>query len=458
MASCKTEKTWSDLQESLNRVRQQLGLVPRTGWNDLVPSDAYLRAHLTSQHNRRKVHSPSYLPRLLITSDGVHNGPSADLRRGLRVVVPPLLNEKANGREEGPRNAVNSGFQQPGNRLKRTDSPDYAMIRPADLPLQNVLSMSPYGGDKESSRTLSQSPGRERQFAACSFFRENKSFAWNFVDSFISEVLRDELVPDALMEVLSGVYTKCPPVYSLTKKNSYIQSKLQQITELDVLKQRPAVSVLDTLLKEIVGELTVRVIRSAVKELVSDHLTTAAITESLTELMAEAIEPVVPHLVKEAVSEMILEGILQDEILPSVLDEETRNVAVLLLSEYHTEISEQQQEEVRTYASRRLIDMLLLENLMKIIGSEGRAFSEKVELDRLLDSWMLDVFFGQYFNISRHNHVTVENVALRDYHQKAFTDVVLDVILTEMSEHVDQDLADLSQYEQEMEEADFTVD
>ncbi|XP_067826929.1 uncharacterized protein [Heptranchias perlo] len=429
MASCKTEKTWSDLQESLNRVRQQLGLVPRTGWNDLVPSDAYLRAHLTSQHNRRKVHSPSYLPRLLITSDGVHNGPSADLRRGLRVVVPPLLNEKANGREEGPRNAVNSGFQQPGNRLKRTDSPDYAMIRPADLPLQNVLSMSPYGGDKESSRTLSQSPGRERQFAACSFFRENKSFAWNFVDSFISEVLRDELVPDALMEVLSGVYTKCPPVYSLTKKNSYIQSKLQQITELDVLKQRPAVSVLDTLLKEIVGELTVRVIRSAVKE-----------------------------LVKEAVSEMILEGILQDEILPSVLDEETRNVAVLLLSEYHTEISEQQQEEVRTYASRRLIDMLLLENLMKIIGSEGRAFSEKVELDRLLDSWMLDVFFGQYFNISRHNHVTVENVALRDYHQKAFTDVVLDVILTEMSEHVDQDLADLSQYEQEMEEADFTVD
>uniref|UniRef100_UPI00398F7D54 uncharacterized protein isoform X2 n=1 Tax=Pristiophorus japonicus TaxID=55135 RepID=UPI00398F7D54 len=419
MASYKTEKNWSELQESLNRVRQQLGLVSRAGWDNLEDSDAHLCAHSSSQRNRRKVHSPSYLPRLLIP-DGVPNTPSADLRRGLRVVVSPLITEKASSREGALRKSANCSFQQPIGHLERCNTD---VSRPADLPLQNVPSMRHEGDTKASSRTLSHNPGLEREFAACSFFRENKSFAWNFVDSFIWDVLQEEFVPDALMEVLSGDYTKSPPVYAPTMKNSHIQSELQQKAKLGVLKQRPAVSVLDTLLEEIVSDLTLGLIRSVVEKLVDNHLTTAAISECLRELMAETIEPMVPQLVTEAVSEMMLEGILQEEILLDVLDEEMRNVVTLLLNQYDTEIYEEQQEEVRTYAGRRLIDMFLLDNLLKIIGSRGRAFSEKAELDRLLDSWMLNVLFGQYCNISQHNRVTVENTALRDYHTMAFTEV-----------------------------------
>ncbi|XP_078389664.1 uncharacterized protein LOC144671578 [Cetorhinus maximus] len=476
MASYKTEKTWSDLQESLNRVRQQLGFVSRAGWDNLMAGDAHLQVHSTSQHNRQnstsqhnrqKMHSPSYLPRLLTTPDGVPNRPSTDLRRGPRVVVPPLFNEKANGRKETPRKSVNCSFQQPVNQLKCSNILDGPVILSSNLQLQNrpsVRQEEHEGNKKRSSRTWSHSPGLQRERAACSFFRENKSFAWNFLDSFILEVLRDELVPDILMEVLSGYYTKmlpdplkCP-IYSPTRKHFHTKRKLQQTVKLDVFKQQPAVSVLNTLLEEIVSELTVGLIRRVVEELVRKHLTTTAINESLTEVMAETIEPMVPQLVKEAVCETLLEGILQEEILPEVLDEEMRNVAMLLLSEYDTEIYEQQKQAITTYAGKKLIDMFLLENLLKVIGNQGRAFSEKVELDRLLDSWMLDILLGQYLNITQHNHLTVENVALRDYHTKAFTEVVLDVILTEMSEHMDEDLADLFQYERQMEETNFITD
>eukprot|EP00061_Rhincodon_typus_P007374 g29015.t1 len=64
----------------------------------------------------------------------------------------------------------------------------------------------------------------------------------------------------------------------------------------------------------------------------------------------------------------------------------------------------------------------------------------------------------QYLNITQHHCLFTKNVALKDYHRKAFTDVVLDVILTELSEHVDKDLADLFRYERQMEETDLITD
>lgn len=37
---------------------------------------------------------------------------------------------------------------------------------------------------------------------------------------------------------------------------------------------------------------------------------------------------------------------------------------------------------------------------------------------------MLDILLDQYLNISHSNCTTIDNVALKDYHVKAFTDVV----------------------------------
>ncbi|XP_078062504.1 uncharacterized protein LOC144488332 isoform X2 [Mustelus asterias] len=457
MANSKTEKACSDRRESFNPIRQQVGLVSRAGWDEYLARDPHRRVHSTSQRDRQKVHSPSYLPRLLVTPDGVPNRPMTDLRRGPRIVVPPLLSEKANGRKETLRKSVN--FPQFVTRSKYSNMVATAGILSSGLTLPSSASVRQQGlkDGTGSSGTWSHHPGLQRELAACKLFRENKSFAWNFVDLFILEVLRDELVPDILMEVLSRYHTQ-GPIHPPTRMIFHTKSKLQQMVKLDVFKQQPAVAVLDTALEEVVSELTLGLIRSVVEEFVGNHLTSAAINESLTEVIVETIQPMVPQLVREAVSETLLEEILQEAILPEVLEEEMRNVAVSLLRECDTEIYEQEQQAVRTYAGKRLIDLFFLENLLKMIGSQGREFFGKVELDRLLDSWMLDILLGQHLNVTQHIQLTVENMALRDYHTKAFTDVVLDMVLTQMSEHIDEDLADLSQYERQMEEANFIVD
>ncbi|XP_043533009.1 uncharacterized protein LOC122540862 [Chiloscyllium plagiosum] len=443
MASFKTEKNWTDLQESLNRVRQQLGLIPRAEWDNFVPSEPPLRVCLTSQCDRWMAHTPSNLP-------GLHT----NVRRVPQREAPPLFSGKTNGKKEALR-------KQPLGKHKRSSVPDAAMIISSDLPLENRCSMRQQAHEsskKGSPGTGGHSSGLQREHAAFSFFKENQSFAWNFVDWFILEMLEDELVPDTLMEVLSHDVTKCAPAYSPTGKNFDVKRKLPETVKLDVLKQLPAVTILDTLLEEAVSEMTVGLIRRVVEELVENHLTNTAINDSLTELIVETVEPMVPQLVKETVNETLLEGILQEDILPEVLDEEMRNVAVLLLSEYDTETHEEQQQAVSTNADQRLLDMFLLEGLLKILRNQGRELSEMIELDRLLDSWMLDVLIGQYLNITQHCCLITENVALKDYHRKAFTDVVLDVILSELSEHMDEDLADLFQYEQQMEERNLIAD
>ncbi|XP_069750726.1 uncharacterized protein [Narcine bancroftii] len=190
----------------------------------------------------------------------------------------------------------------------------------------------------------------------------------------------------------------------------------RQTSQLSAISQQPAVSVSETLLEEEISDLMREMIRNVFEEF-NIHLTTATVNE----LIMETIEPMVPQIVKETVNEMVLE----ENILSVVLDEEIRDVLRLQLSECATKVYKQQVEKLP----------------LKTLGNEERTFPEETELDRVLDSSMLDTLLGQYLNVSLYN------CALKDYHFKAFTDVALDVILTEMSEWMDDDTADLFQYE-----------
>ncbi|XP_059812987.1 uncharacterized protein LOC132385167 isoform X3 [Hypanus sabinus] len=403
MASYKTEETWDDLQESFNRIRMQLNLVPQPGWENPVASDVHQHAFSTSQHDGQKVHSPSNLPRLLVTSDAIPNRPIIDLRRGHWEVVPPLYNVSLK-REEAA-----SKTMQPISPLKFSYSPHVTMTGLTDRPLLNA-SLKRQGDDKMSARTWSPSTGFKWESAAYHFFKENQLFARNFVDTIILEVIQDELVPDILTEVLLNDDTEYQPVYAPSMKKFLIRNELRQTAQLIAFKQRPAVLILETLLEEEVSDLTRALIRTVLEEFVNIHLTTAIIGESLTELIMETIEPMVLQLVKETVNEMILEEILWEDIVPDVLDEEMRNVALLQLCEHVTKVYEEQLEEVRIYAGKRLIDMFLLEILLKTLANKGRASSEKVELDRLLDSAWADNS-DQFQNVLRDSISQLDNDA-----------------------------------------------
>lgn len=106
--------------------------------------------------------------------------------------------------------------------------------------------------------------------------------------------------------------------------------------------------------------------------------------------------------------------------------------------------------EVAAFAAEELIDMFLLEHLMRKMSFQGPRFSEKEHLSLVLDSLMLDNLLRQFFSIQQQQQATSENVPLRDFHLKAFTKVALDVLLEELNKVMEEDMEDLLDYERKV--------
>ncbi|XP_077162258.1 uncharacterized protein LOC143821782 isoform X2 [Paroedura picta] len=103
-------------------------------------------------------------------------------------------------------------------------------------------------------------------------------------------------------------------------------------------------------------------------------------------------------------------------------------------------------EQVATFAAKQLIDIVLLECLIGKMSSPGLRFFEE-HSSMALDSLMFDILLWQYFSIQHGQQATFENIPLRDFHLKAFTEVALDVILTELNKLAVEDMEDLLEYE-----------
>ncbi|MGH0148264.1 UNVERIFIED_CONTAM: hypothetical protein FKN15_046436 [Acipenser sinensis] len=359
MASSRAEKNWSELQESLNRVRQQRGVVPRTGWDSLLSSGNNLQ--------------------------------------------PPV-----------------SASQR----------------------------------------------GQRQDCAAALYFTENKRFAWDCVNSFIADILSDELIPDLLIEVFSRDSVQQSSPVKLPSTDSVKKQRQSNAGHVQEHTSRLPSMLFGELLQEVMLDVSAEVLRSAVKGFVDSHMTKAAIYDSMSEIVTETVQDLIPGLVREVQAGLAVDSVLEEELLPEV---------------------------VSRYAARRLMDSFLMDHLVALVENHGQSFVQKEQSRKLLDSnnqgfgayltlaeqhcspdsiaqvncschkfascvtgWIVNTLFHQYHSVRRQRDATLENVLLRHHHQKVFTDVALDVILGELTASVDEDVEDLLEYERQMEGEGFT--
>uniref|UniRef100_A0ACB8EYA6 Uncharacterized protein n=1 Tax=Sphaerodactylus townsendi TaxID=933632 RepID=A0ACB8EYA6_9SAUR len=114
--------------------------------------------------------------------------------------------------------------------------------------------------------------------------------------------------------------------------------------------------------------------------------------------------------------------------------------------------------QVAAFATKQLIDIFLLEHSIGKMSFPGPRFFEKEHSSMVLDSLMFDILLGQFFSIQQWQRTTFENIPLRDFHLRAFTEVALDVILTELNKLTVENMEDLLEYErgvQEQEQKDY---
>ncbi|KAG8569324.1 hypothetical protein GDO81_014368 [Engystomops pustulosus] len=176
MATIKSSRTWADIQESLSRVRQQYGLLPRAEWDDLIAMTSYEKA-MSAKHKNKSL-PRQYLPSLTSKSNW-------DLRRA----EMEYADAKRHKQQEGRRSAK------------------YDYFYPKPVLVKNTERMKP-----------------TTEHTAYRYFTENKHFAGDFVDSFILENLTNEIVPDVLIEALTN-NTQMPKKKHYGKKARHWKSE-----------------------------------------------------------------------------------------------------------------------------------------------------------------------------------------------------------------------------------------
>eukprot|EP00079_Xenopus_tropicalis_P037711 XP_017951482.1 PREDICTED: uncharacterized protein LOC100493805 isoform X2 [Xenopus tropicalis] len=344
MASSKTDGTWTALQESLTRVREQYGLLPRAEWDNLIAMTSYIN----SERQRNKSRVKPFLPSI---------------------------------------------------QFKEESNPY----------LENLV-------QKQQAR-------REKNKEDKSVFCEN--------------------VP----VMKRGQHDKTKPKLVHLKP---WKSSAKELTRQINSKETLSVSLRDEVLVETLRDLSVDVIRSVIQEFVDDHLLKAALYDFMDELITEVTRKELSSVIEEVVEDSEFERFLEDIIHP-VVDKEVKVTVTAVLSEYNEQISERQQNQITVSANKYLTDMFILHHLIGMIGTNKSVLFEKDSSSVLMDSFILDVLLRQHVTIHQEQQATFQNYPMRHFHQKAFSRVALEVLLSELTMEMDEDMEDILEYEKYIE-------
>ncbi|XP_048258055.1 uncharacterized protein LOC124113541 isoform X2 [Haliotis rufescens] len=189
------------------------------------------------------------------------------------------------------------------------------------------------------------------------------------------------------------------------------------------------------------------VVRETVLELAHNYLEDVMADNILDELLAEEVQDMRNELLEEAVFDIIAEDFLEDEVIGPEVEDEAVVVAKDIIQHYDSKITRREMKSVKEMAGDRLVESLCLDYLLSLISRQGKVWTESDFANRFVDEMMGNILLRQYFGVKTNRDKTIHCKPLRKLHEKVVTDVALDVLLQQLSSSLDEDLADVDEYE-----------
>ncbi|KAM4652076.1 uncharacterized protein O3C94_014414 [Discoglossus pictus] len=209
-----------------------------------------------------------------------------------------------------------------------------------------------------------------------------------------------------------------------------------------------------TLMEDLVAEVlhseSVDVVRSTVREFVDNHLLYTAVHDCVDETITSIIQTEFPLMMQE-IKEEIQSDNIYNNLTHNVIVGELKDVVSAVFSEYDDQLNNLQQDQITLSANKYLIDMFLLEHLSGMVGVNKPGIFGKDQSQILLDSFMLDNLLTQHLSIHQARQSVFRNYPMRRFHQKAFSNVVLEMVLQELNMNIDEDMEDILEYERDIE-------
>lgn len=298
----------------------------------------------------------------------------------------------------------------------------------------------------------------------------DKKHSRRFVDDLIESFLADEIIPDVLIDVLSGkkFLSVQDPKYKASERvvNDIIyQDVTAFIHEIalavfysqgssSLSRRDPAVRVSADIVNEVVKESATQIIQSIVDEMVRDHMTVIKTGDWLEDFILEAIGPMLPRVVFEALQQSQDDSLI-NSIIDEVMEPQLRQVIIEAWCDVADVNRSKHVKKVSIYAEDHLLDALFLQHLLSQLTGDNLSLYFNDYTDQLLDGLICGMLTHQYLAVGDEQEATQRNAGVKELHEEIFCDVALDVLMEELTAHLDEDMQDLLERERERNKLDL---
>ncbi|XP_021341487.1 uncharacterized protein LOC110442286 isoform X2 [Mizuhopecten yessoensis] len=460
---------WTDQRDSLNRIRSRLS--DRDSPKRLRESPVGQRDH-SPYGKYRKPTSPAYLPRLE-RHDRTPEGYRDDhVRGGQYGVVPPVHRREKN---KSPAVDYDSWGEESDEEEDHHQQPQYYMPQPLPYGYPTYV---PPGGPQPVVfgppfpmyyPPPPQYRGKNRRSKDK---RRHKSPDQN--RSYRNDPPLHHSIPG---QDIYGTYPREPSVKDdVLKRYRYIHPRdspftppagetlVEQRYRGDITPSHPLHGVSGTLAEEIGSEVVQEeieaVVKEAVNDMVNDHMGSksgedwlaAIINDRIAnsvfdDLLDGHIDNIKDELITAIIQEVVIEGYLEDEIIEVEVEEESAEIAHDILNRFDSKLMRKELKEVSKKANEKLMDQFIVEQLLLLVAKQGKVWGENDHYNKIMDDFILTRLLEQYYFVRDERNKTLASKPMRKLHEKAVSAVALDVLLQQMHQSLDEDLADVDEYE-----------
>lgn len=455
-----------------------------------------------------KPQSPQHLPKLENRPASVESSYDKDFKHGKHTVIPPLPVEQRFGgfgrdlqvKPKDERKEQTALFTHQGSYPHPTLSsyyPNPSIGPPPHPPLMYPIPMIPVhpgyapwfppfpgvnnafpdGRHGRPTNQMSKSQAalilqkytrgwqvRKGPKFALWRFMCNQKHSRRFVEALIASFLTEEIIPDLLIDVLSG--TKFLSVQDPRYKASEILSEdiiCQDITAftheiaIGMFYSQggrsfgpgdPLLKVLSGIVNDVVKQSASQIVRSTIDEMVQSHMAVIKTGDWLEEFILEAIEPMLPRVVSDAMQQT-----KDDNLIIGIIDEVIQSQLRQTIIEACRDVAEgdrnKQIEKVSVYAEDHFLDALCLQHLSSQLAGDNLSLYFSDYTDQVLDGIICGLLTKQYLAVNDEVEATHSNSAITRFHEEVFCDLAMDVLMEELTAHLDEDIQELHESERE---------
>ncbi|GFN85328.1 hypothetical protein PoB_001183400 [Plakobranchus ocellatus] len=298
-------------------------------------------------------------------------------------------------------------------------------------------------------------------------WRKHPLFAEDFTDWFINDCLDTELVPDFLIGILREM-KHMPydhPLYlpSLYSCEDLLSDHIAELTtdivreavaeaandymDEKMLQHDPLEDFLNDLIEDAVRLGVRETVRSAVVHMAEDYVEEEYAMSIIHDLLDDHLDEIGEELLEDTLFDIMADDFIEREVITSEVKEESEAIAREVIQHYDSKVMKREFREVSQKATHKLADTILMSYMMSVVAQQGKIWTEDDHYNRQLDDMIFNTSMMQMFNVRRQKEKTLGCKPLQKLHERAVSDVALDVFLQHLTRSLDEDLADVDEWE-----------